>query len=205
MRGPPERVNSSQAIASIRECVEARLPVLGVDGFMVVPDGFVADLDLVLDVSNRNLTIEEAAMEAEAFVVSHERPDLVWEVWTEGGELENGAAIEEQVRANLPKLDGRPEFSGDRIWVTFYVCGAPEQLEGLSVALGGLGWTNLDGFEGGFLYPKVKVGKTVSAIMVMTNQLQDLCAVHGSSIVGIDADTTPDLHSRMVTLYNSPA
>ena len=83
MRGPPDRVNSSQAIASIRECVEARLRVLGVDGFVVVPEGFAADLDLVLDVSDRNLTIEEAALEAEAFVASQERPDIVWEVWTE--------------------------------------------------------------------------------------------------------------------------
>lgn len=63
--------------------MEARLRLPGIDGFVVVADGFVADLDLVLDVSNRNLTIEEAALEAEAFVVSHERPDVAWEVWTE--------------------------------------------------------------------------------------------------------------------------
>ena len=57
--------------------------MLGVDGFVVVPGGFLADLDLVLDVSNRNHSIEDAALEAEAFVISRERPDVVWEVWTE--------------------------------------------------------------------------------------------------------------------------
>jgi hypothetical protein len=83
MSGEPERVTSSQAITSIRECAEAGLRVLGVDGFVVVPDGFVAALDLVLDVSNRNLGVEEAATEAEAFVVSKARPEVLWEVWTE--------------------------------------------------------------------------------------------------------------------------
>jgi len=40
--------------------------VLGVDGFVLVPDGFVADLDLVLDVSGPDLSVKEAAMDAEA-------------------------------------------------------------------------------------------------------------------------------------------
>ena len=56
--------------------------MLGVDGFVLVPDGFVADLDLVLDVSGPDLSVKEAAMDAEAFVVSKDRPGVVWEVWT---------------------------------------------------------------------------------------------------------------------------
>jgi hypothetical protein len=76
-------VNSSEAIASIRECAKAGLQVLGVDGFIAAPEGFVAALDLALDVSDRNLSIQEAAAEAEAFVASKARPDVLWEVWTE--------------------------------------------------------------------------------------------------------------------------
>ena len=83
MSVPPDRVTAPEAIASMRECVEAGLRVLGVDGFVVVPDGFVAALDLVLDVSDRNLTVAKAAAEAEAFVVSKARPEVLWEVWTE--------------------------------------------------------------------------------------------------------------------------
>ncbi len=50
---------------------------------MVVPEGFIAALDLLLDVSGQNLTVEEAAAEAEAFVHAKARPDVLWEVWTE--------------------------------------------------------------------------------------------------------------------------
>jgi hypothetical protein len=57
--------------------------ILGVDRFVVAPEGFVAALDLLLDTSNRNRTAEEAAAEAEAFVTAKGRPDVVWEVWTE--------------------------------------------------------------------------------------------------------------------------
>jgi hypothetical protein len=58
--------------------------ILGVDGFVVAPDGlFVAALDLLLDVSGQNLTVDEAATEAETFVQSKGRHDVLWEVWTE--------------------------------------------------------------------------------------------------------------------------
>jgi hypothetical protein len=57
--------------------------LLGLDGFTVVPDGFRADLDLLLDVSDRPMTAEEAAAEAEAFIDKNARPDVIWEVWTE--------------------------------------------------------------------------------------------------------------------------
>ena len=68
MRGPPERVNTSEAIAAIRKCANEGVQILGLDGFVVVPEGFVAALDFLLDTSGRNLTVEEAAAEAEAFV-----------------------------------------------------------------------------------------------------------------------------------------
>ena len=83
MRGPPDRVDTSGAIAAIRKCADEGVQVLGLDGFVVVPEGFVAALDLLLDTSDRNLTVEQAAAEAEAFVTAKGRPNVLWEVWTE--------------------------------------------------------------------------------------------------------------------------
>jgi hypothetical protein len=83
MQGPPDRVNTTEAIASIRKCAEAGVQILGVDGFVVVSEGFVAALDLLLDVSGQNFTVEEAAARAETFVRSKERPEVLWKVWTE--------------------------------------------------------------------------------------------------------------------------
>lgn len=83
MPGPPDRVDTFKAIAAIRKCAVEGVQVLGLDGFVVVPQGFVAALDLLLDTSNRNLTVEEAAAEAEAFVTARGRPDVLWEIWTE--------------------------------------------------------------------------------------------------------------------------
>ena len=57
------------------------MQILGVDGFLVAPEGFYASLDLLLDVSSRDLTVAQAAAESEAFVRSKKLPDVVWEVW----------------------------------------------------------------------------------------------------------------------------
>jgi hypothetical protein len=79
-------VAAAEAIASIRERTLAGVRILGLDGFTIVPEGFRADLDLLLDVSNRPMTAEEAASEAEAFVNANARPDVVWEVWADDDE-----------------------------------------------------------------------------------------------------------------------
>lgn len=85
MHRPPDKVNTSEAIASIRKYAHDGVEILGVEGFVVVPEGFIAALDLILDVSERNLTLAQVAAEAEAFVNSRARPDVLWEVWTEVG------------------------------------------------------------------------------------------------------------------------
>jgi hypothetical protein len=110
----------------------------------------------------------------------------------------------EQVEANLPKLDARPEFGGDRIWLTFYLMGPPENLQQVSEGLKARGWVNVDGWEGAFLHPKVRVGKSVEAVVRAAEATQELCALHGIQILNIDADTSPDVQrSQLVTLYRS--
>src|SRR3954454_22419611 len=104
----------------------------------------------------------------------------------------------EQVEANLPKLDARPEFGGERLWLTFYLMGPPENLQQVSEELKSLGWVNVDGWEGGFLYPKLQVEKSVDAVVRAAEATQDLCVPHGIEILDIDADT-----SQSVTLYRN--
>lgn len=83
MRGRPRQMTTDEAIGLIRNCVESGVRILGVDAFAVAPGGNRAELDLMLDVSERHLSAEEIASEAEAFIEHHARPDLVWEVWTD--------------------------------------------------------------------------------------------------------------------------
>ncbi len=110
----------------------------------------------------------------------------------------------EQVEANLPKLDARPEFSGDRVWLTFYLMGPPENLQQVSESLKACGWVNVDGWEGAFLYPKVRVEKSVDAVVRAAEATQELCVPRGIEILNIDADTSPDVErSKLVTLYRN--
>ena len=83
MRGPPDKIEGSVAITLIQECAQTGVQIFAVEGFIVVAEGYIAALDLILDLGSQNLTIKEAAAEAEAFVRSKARPDVLWEVWTE--------------------------------------------------------------------------------------------------------------------------
>ena len=113
-------------------------------------------------------------------------------------------SLAEQVEANLPKVDARPEFGGDRLWLTFYLMGPPENLQQVSEALKSRGWVNVDGWAGAFLYPKVQVDKSVQAVVRAAEATHELCIPHGIQILNIEADTTPDVRrSQFVTLYRS--
>ena len=83
MKSPPPRVAAPDAIATIRKCNQSGVRILGVDGFTVVPEGFRADLDLILDVSDRPMSADEAAAESIALIEKHARSDVIWEVWTD--------------------------------------------------------------------------------------------------------------------------
>lgn len=111
-------------------------------------------------------------------------------------------SLKEQVEANLPKLDARPEFAGDRLWLTFYLGGSAANLAALAHVLKKNGWTNLDGWEGGMIYAKVEVDKSVSAIVEAAEATQKMCGQFGAVIDLIDADTSSVVEqSKFETLY----
>lgn len=116
--------------------------------------------------------------------------------------MDRTQSLNEQVRANLAKIDAASDFSGNRVWLTFYLSGPPEKLRWVAEALADMGWLNADGWEGAFLYPKVQADKTARAIVEVAHTAQDLCDAHDVEILTIDADTSPDVQSStFVTLY----
>jgi hypothetical protein len=120
--------------------------------------------------------------------------------------MERTKPLAEQVRANLAKVDAAPQFTGKRVWLTFYLCGPPQNLQTVSQALADDGWLNTDGWEGAFLYPKLEVDRTATAILAVAEAMRALCDGRGIEVLNIDADTTPDVqHSEFVTLYRSPS
>ncbi len=112
---------------------------------------------------------------------------------------------------NLIRGAGRSKLSqgrsfarvpGTHLWLTFYLSGQPVDLWRLSEALESNGWVNVGGWETAFLYPKIQVEKSSSAIVQAAEAARELCARHGVEIINIDADTSPDVRrSRFVTLY----
>ena len=74
-----DRLIAGDAIRRIKSAIECGDRVLGVDGFRVAGNGFVAALDLVLDLSTKPITRAQAAAEATNFVVSRGADDVVVE------------------------------------------------------------------------------------------------------------------------------
>jgi len=77
---PAVRLPASEAIGAIRRYAQEGVRILGVEGFEVVPDGIVAHIDLILDLSVIEMNAVEAASEAEDFVRATDRPNLIWEI-----------------------------------------------------------------------------------------------------------------------------
>jgi len=81
MSPAPERLKTPEALALIRKYADKGVRVLGIEGFVVVPQGLLAGLDLILDVSDAKTSPSEASVIAESFVRTNDRPNVVWEVW----------------------------------------------------------------------------------------------------------------------------
>jgi len=113
-------------------------------------------------------------------------------------------SFQKQVSGNLLKMEAMPQFAVERLWLTFYLCGPPERLKLVAERLAADGWQNTGDWEGAFLYPKVQVERTVSAIVSVALSVQALCDSFTVDLLHIDADTSPDVRrSQFVTLYVS--
>lgn len=80
---PIEMLNGADATARIRSSARDGWKVLGVDGFRLMPEGYVASLDLILDLSSSGLTAEAAEAEALGFISKHAAADVMFEVVTD--------------------------------------------------------------------------------------------------------------------------
>ena len=114
-------------------------------------------------------------------------------------------ALADQINANFERVEA-PEWHGrERIWLTFYVAGPPEDLERLSRVFASNAWVNLGGWEGAFLYPKVEVERARGAVIEAAVAAETLCVEHGAELIAIDADTSPEVQSAHFTpLYRKP-
>jgi hypothetical protein len=111
-------------------------------------------------------------------------------------------SLHEQVSANLLKMEAMPHFAAERVWLTFYLCGPPERLKLVADALAADDWQNTAGWEGAFLYPKVQVERTASAIVQVARSVQALSDRHAVDVLHIDADTSQDVRqSQFITVY----
>lgn len=71
---------ADEAEKQIGSAVASNRRVLGVDGFRIIPGGYMAALDLILDVSSKPMTFEMAAAKTVEFIRSNAASDLVFEV-----------------------------------------------------------------------------------------------------------------------------
>lgn len=78
-----DRLIAGDAIKRIKSVTQNGDRVLGVDGFRVTHEGFVAVLDLIIDLSAKTISRERAAAEAIEFVVSRGANGVVFEAVVE--------------------------------------------------------------------------------------------------------------------------
>jgi hypothetical protein len=110
-------------------------------------------------------------------------------------------ALIRQINANMPKVWASPHFTGDRMWLTFYLCGLEEALLRMGETLVAAGWQNTGDAYGGWIYPFVEVDQTVDAVMETAMWVQGHCS-RKMFIDLIDADTIPMSNkSTLITLY----
>lgn len=80
-----ELLTAEEAISLVKKCEREGIRILGVDGFVEVPAGFEAKLDLILDVSQEEKGMNEAANEVLEFISRHARQDVRFELCIDEG------------------------------------------------------------------------------------------------------------------------
>jgi hypothetical protein len=112
--------------------------------------------------------------------------------------------LDVQVRRGLLSIDTDPRFcASSTFWLTFYLTGNPSSLWLVSEALAVAGWINTGDWDGGFLYPKVQAPRSEPSVLSIAAEVLRLSQEHGVSLIGIDADTSPDVEqSKFAMLYS---
>jgi hypothetical protein len=77
---PTELLSGEDAVKHIEAAAACNRLVLGVDGVRIVPEGYMASLDLILDVSGKPITVEAAAAATINFIRSNAADDVVFEI-----------------------------------------------------------------------------------------------------------------------------
>ncbi|MEI6642339.1 MAG: hypothetical protein WCL10_09895 [Novosphingobium sp.] len=73
-------LKADDAVRQIEAAVRGNRRVFGVDGFRVVPQGYIAALDLILDVSNEPMEPVAAATKTIQFIRLNAADDVLFEV-----------------------------------------------------------------------------------------------------------------------------
>ena len=77
---PIDFLKADDAVRRIEAAVRGNRRVFGVDGFRVVPQGYMAALDLILDVSNEPMEPEAAADKTIQFIRLNAADDILFDV-----------------------------------------------------------------------------------------------------------------------------
>lgn len=73
-------MRTDEALRYIAVCAEHGAAIWTVDGFHVVPQGYMEDHDLAFD-PGEGCTPSEGASAAQQFITENGGPDIVWEIW----------------------------------------------------------------------------------------------------------------------------
>lgn len=73
-------MKADEAVRQIETAIRGNRRVVGVDGFQVVPQGIIAALDLILDVSSEPMEPEAAAIKSIQFIRLNAAEDVLFEV-----------------------------------------------------------------------------------------------------------------------------
>jgi hypothetical protein len=86
-----------------------------------------------------------------------------------------------------------PEFAIRNWWLTFYLTGSKASLALMADQLTAIDAVNLDGADGGFLYPKLSVPSNSEAVIALVGRVQKLAAAFEVEILNVDVDTAADV------------
>ena len=103
------------------------------------------------------------------------------------------SAQRSKIEQELAVALGKPDFSSEKLWLTYYLNGAPDALSKLADTLGDQGYANLDGWESGFLYPKQPCAPNSEDIARQIEELRSVCELKSIEILHVDLDASSEV------------